>query len=205
MNRADTALACTLAALAGYVDALGYISTGGLFVAFMSGNSTVAGVAAARGLDHRVVVGIALVAAFVLGVVCAIWGGRRVPGWRMRFSLLLLAAGLGAAGLLHAVDQGTLAAVLLAWAMGTENTVFQRSGQPSTALTYMTGTLVRIGWRLAEVLDGGSLGPIGFDLLLWFGMMAGAGLGSALFLVIGIEAVWVAALVALLLAALRRN
>ncbi|MFZ1966902.1 MAG: DUF1275 family protein, partial [Bradyrhizobium sp.] len=40
----NIALACTLSALAGYVDGIGFIHLGGLFVSFMSGNSTRLGV-----------------------------------------------------------------------------------------------------------------------------------------------------------------
>ena len=37
-SRRNVALACALNALAGYVDAIGFLHRGGLFVAFMSGN-----------------------------------------------------------------------------------------------------------------------------------------------------------------------
>jgi uncharacterized membrane protein YoaK (UPF0700 family) len=36
-SRRDVALACALSALAGYVDGIGFIHLGGLFVSFMSG------------------------------------------------------------------------------------------------------------------------------------------------------------------------
>ena len=42
-------LACALSALAGYVDGIGYLHLGGLFVSFMSGNSTRLGVSLAAG------------------------------------------------------------------------------------------------------------------------------------------------------------
>ena len=41
-------LACALSALAGYVDGIGFIHLGGLFVSFMSGNSTRLGVSLAQ-------------------------------------------------------------------------------------------------------------------------------------------------------------
>ena len=39
-SRRNLLLACALSALAGYVDSIGYLHLGGLFVSFMSGNST---------------------------------------------------------------------------------------------------------------------------------------------------------------------
>jgi uncharacterized membrane protein YoaK (UPF0700 family) len=44
----NIALACALSALAGYVDGIGYLHLGGLFVSFMSGNSTRMGVSLAE-------------------------------------------------------------------------------------------------------------------------------------------------------------
>ena len=47
-----TALACALSALAGYVDGIGFLHLGGLFVSFMSGNSTRMGVSLAAGIGR---------------------------------------------------------------------------------------------------------------------------------------------------------
>ena len=43
-GRGEVALAVTLSAVAGYVDAIGFLKLGGFFVSFMSGNSTRLGV-----------------------------------------------------------------------------------------------------------------------------------------------------------------
>jgi uncharacterized membrane protein YoaK (UPF0700 family) len=48
-SRRDIALACALSALAGYVDGIGFLHLGGLFVSFMSGNSTRMGASLAEG------------------------------------------------------------------------------------------------------------------------------------------------------------
>jgi uncharacterized membrane protein YoaK (UPF0700 family) len=48
-SRRNIALACALSALAGYVDGIGFPHLGGLFVSFMSGNSTRMGVSLAEG------------------------------------------------------------------------------------------------------------------------------------------------------------
>lgn len=44
LNPNDRRIAVLLAALAGYLDAVGFIASGGFFVSFMTGNSTRAGV-----------------------------------------------------------------------------------------------------------------------------------------------------------------
>src|SRR5258708_31998701 len=48
-SRRNILLACALSALAGYVDGIGFLQLGGLFVSFMSGNSTRMGVSLAAG------------------------------------------------------------------------------------------------------------------------------------------------------------
>src|SRR5260370_17144070 len=48
-SRRNVTLACALSALAGYVDGIGFLHLGGLFVSFMSGNSTRMGVSLAAG------------------------------------------------------------------------------------------------------------------------------------------------------------
>ena len=51
-SRRNIALACALSALAGYVDGIGFLHLGGLFVSFMSGNSTRMGVSLAQGIGR---------------------------------------------------------------------------------------------------------------------------------------------------------
>ena len=47
-SRRNLALACALSAMAGYVDGIGFLHLGGLFVSFMSGNSARLGVSLAQ-------------------------------------------------------------------------------------------------------------------------------------------------------------
>jgi uncharacterized membrane protein YoaK (UPF0700 family) len=102
---------------------------------------------------------------------------------------LLISAALDTSGF-------TIAAVcLLAVAMGSENAVFQRDGEVTIGLTYMTGTLVKMGQRIAAAMLGGP--PLGFlrHFLLWLGLMAGAVCGAAAHRLIGLDAIWLAAAV----------
>jgi uncharacterized membrane protein YoaK (UPF0700 family) len=67
-DRRSRLLAIGLASLAGFVDAVGFIKMGGLFVAFMSGNSTRLAVGIASGAAAAFWPGL-LILIFVSGVV----------------------------------------------------------------------------------------------------------------------------------------
>ncbi len=66
-SRRNVALACALSALAGYVDGIGFLHLGGLFVSFMSGNSTRMGVSLAQGQWWNALEALGLIALFVTG------------------------------------------------------------------------------------------------------------------------------------------
>ena len=63
----NIALACALSAVAGYVDGIGFLHLGGLFVSFMSGNSTRMGVSLAEGQWLPAAAALGLIALFVIG------------------------------------------------------------------------------------------------------------------------------------------
>jgi len=169
--------AMCLSALAGFVDATGFVSTGGLFVSFMSGNSTRLAVAFAAG-SGVAFLAVALVASFVAGVVT----GAFVAGWipRRRKTAVLASSTTGlivAAGLVTSAYP-VAAALVLALAMGALNNVFLREGEVSVGVTYMTGTLVRAGQRMAGAIRGD--GPADWQpyLLLWGSLVTGAIAGA---------------------------
>lgn len=192
-------LAAGLSGLAGYVDAVAYISLGGFFVSFMSGNTTRLGVGVARGTQAGLVAA-GLIAMFVTGVMLGTLVRRFTP-WRHATSvlllvavLLLLAALLGQAGWLDA------AAVAMALAMGAENAVFERDGEVHIGLTYMTGTLVKLGQNLTDALLGGpSLAWLSY-LLLWMGLAGGAITGALVLPLLGFWTLAIASLAALVFA-----
>lgn len=191
--------AATLSALAGFVDAIGFVESGGFFVSFMSGNSTRFGVGLAGSLTHAALAG-GLILAFVTGVaggslVGHAAGERRAGAVLSAIGLLLLlAATLGIAGLPLA------ALALTAVAMGAENAIFEHEGEVRIGLTYMTGSLVRAGQGLAGIILGRPAGDWPWYLMLWGGFVAGAAAGTAAYPAAGLSALFAAAAIALALA-----
>ena len=185
-------LAGCLAAVAGYVDAIGFLKLGGLFVSFMSGNSTRLGVGLASHLPTAVTAA-ALIATFVLGATAgalvAEVAGRRRNVAVLGFVTVLLAFA-AASGSARSAGWPIAAMVL---AMGAENAVFQRGGEVSVGVTYMTGTLVKLGQRIAAAILGGNRWAWLPYLLLWVGLVLGAVAGAALYTVLGMSALWIAA------------
>lgn len=185
-------LAVLLAALAGYVDAAGFLASGGYFVSFMSGNSTRAGVGMAEGAGAA---GIAflLIACFVGGTVGGALLRRRLRHERRDGALLLAVAAMLALAAALPAGQRLPALGLLAAAMGALNLASEADGEVRVGLTYMTGTLVKLGLRIADALGGGARwGWLPF-LALWAALVAGGVLGALVWLAADGIALWLAA------------
>jgi uncharacterized membrane protein YoaK (UPF0700 family) len=185
-------LAINLAALAGFVDATGFLAGAGYFVSFMSGNTTRLAVDLADG-GPGLVPALAIVA-FVIGVIGGALVAMRSAASRkpavlaLVAALLLIAAVAGTAGLVRA------ALIPLAMAMGALNNVFQRDGEVAVGLTYMTGALVRLGQGLAARLAGRNSPGWSANLWLWLGLFSGAVAGAATFPALGLANAWLACL-----------
>ena len=80
--------------------------------------------------------------------------------------------------------------VAVVMAMGVENAVFQRKGDVGVGLTYMTGTLVRMGQRIATALHGGARWDWLPFLMLWLGLAVGGAIGAVSFLRFDVLALW---------------
>jgi len=194
----------SLAALAGFVDAIGFLLTGGFFVSFMSGNSTRLAVAAAQGSRLAILAG-GLVGSFLLGVIA----GAFVAGWnqdRRKTAVMAWSTGaLAIAAGLVTLRLPIAAALVFAGGMGILNNVFQREGEVSVGVTYMTGTLVRAGQRIAGAL--GKQGPSDWlpYLMLWASLVAGAIAGAFAASANLRLSSWIAALLCALMAIFARH
>jgi uncharacterized membrane protein YoaK (UPF0700 family) len=191
--------AACLSGLAGFTDASGFTLSGGFFVSFMSGNSTRLGVGIIESAAQAVTAS-SLIVSFVIGVAAG-----SVLGHKMRRArsaavlgtigiLLLLSAGFGSLHILPA------ALVLMAIAMGMENAIFEQDGQVRVGLTYMTGSLVKIGQAIAGIFLGRSSSGLSGFILLWTCFVAGAVAGAATTARLGLGAIWFSAAAAFLLA-----
>lgn len=199
LDRPSQVLAVCFALVAGFIDAVGFLITGGFFVSFMTGNTTRLAIGLSE-ISHDALVAAGLLLAFVFGVVTGASVGRlagrfkkpAIMGWVL-FCLL--------AALVAYLQIGVVWSVVpLALAMGAQNTVFADEGEVMVGTTYMTGNLVKMGKRITVALWGGDRwGWLPF-ILLWLGLVSGAVLGALSYQNIGVWALSIAVMATLVMA-----
>lgn len=189
-----------LTAVAGYVDAIGFLTLGHLFVSFMSGNSTQFAVNAAQGKWRDAALAGAIVGLFVAGVIAGRIIAIALKRWHAPVILLSEAA------LLVVVQtnllSGPLAITPLTIAMGLQNAALNRTPEGEISPTYVTGSLVHFGEKLVDSAFG--IRPRGEwlpYLLLWAGMFFGAGIGAFAHRSMGVTALIAPVAVLLVMAA----
>jgi len=174
-------------ALAGCVDAIGWLLLGGLFVSFMSGNSTQLAAALADGkwlLAGRIA---AVLASFFIGVFAgALW--RELARRRSQTGVFVLVAlMLGLSFLLVRFDGlEPLHLLPLSFAMGMLNNARRHIAGAAVGGTFVTGAFVAAAQGLAQWLLGRA-GPAAFApyALSWLALVIGALIGAALVLRLG--------------------
>ncbi|MCA6103569.1 YoaK family protein [Bradyrhizobium australafricanum] len=200
-SRRNLALACALSAMAGYVDGIGYLHLGGLFVSFMSGNSTRLGVTLAEGHWQHALEALELIVLFVAGAAAGSLIVLSALAHRQPLLLLVEAWLLTAAAVAYAYGLPNAAVAAIVLAMGLENAVFQLEGGAGLGLTYVTGALVKAGQLIAAALTGGAPWAWLPNLLLWAALVAGALAGALAYHWINLGAIWFAAATAFALSA----
>lgn len=201
-GRRATTAGYLLTAIAGWVDAQGFLALKGVFVSFMSGNTTLLGVFAAQenwaqARPVALVIGLFLAGGFLGAVLSGAVGRRGIQ------AVLLLEAAILAAALAVAVGFGaTAAAVILALAMGVQNAAVVATGPVKAGATYVTGTLVSAGLELGKLAGGtGSRKVLAAHLTTWAALFAGVAAGALADRAFGISALIVPCAAAFALAA----
>ena len=188
--------AAILAALAGMVDVIGYLHLRGLFISFMSGNSTQLAAALGQG-DFAGATAIAeLIGLFVIGAAAGQMLAYFTGRWHMTAVLIGVALLLAVAAVLRTASEP------MVFAMGAMNAAMHRAGKIPVSLTFVTGLLVRFGQGLGNFL---TRRVTGWSWLAqaapWVGMIAGATIGAAAYMGIGEQAIWLPIALAVALSA----
>lgn len=166
-------------ALAGCVDAIGWLRFEQLFVSFISGTSTMLGIATAEGHAARAAALATVIGLFAAGALLGAVLGAAAGRWRSTAVLGLVAALLAAALLAPATGTAELppAAWAMVPAMGMLNTALPGLG----GITFVTGALSRAMEGLVQALLGRARhGAWAQQAACWGAMAAGALLGARL-------------------------
>jgi uncharacterized membrane protein YoaK (UPF0700 family) len=168
-----------LTLIAGWVDAVGYLSLKGFFVSFMSGNTTQLGLNVGAGDVSGIATAAILISSFIAG---GFLGAVISAAGKSRDAIILAVEGLfilGAVAIAHRIGAGIVFAALLALSMGLQNAA-AASGPVSAGLTYVTGTLVKVGQELGKLAVGlGSVGIFLGNLASWIALLIGVVLGAS--------------------------
>ena len=189
-NRTRFGLGLLLTALAGWIDAIGFISLGGFYVSFMSGNTTQLGIGLTRFDMSLVRLPAVLLACFVLGAFAGTLLHSLSGRWHLPAILLLEGVLLGLALAFSFFQTPTLGATApLAIAMGTQNAALRSGRGHRIGGTFVTGTVFGLGEKLALwcLRRGGPL-PAFRHALGWLALAAGAAAGTWAFATDGLLA-----------------
>jgi uncharacterized membrane protein YoaK (UPF0700 family) len=145
-------LALCLVLIAGYLDGYGLLVLG-TYVSFMSGNTTMAGVRAGQANFLAAFYPVIAIMSFVSGSLVGnvMTHSRLRHAHRILFglivALLIIVLQLGSHGAFKNVS-----IALLSFGTGMVNPILSQIGAESVSLTFMTGTLSKIGSHLALAL-----------------------------------------------------
>lgn len=178
LNRRSIALAVSLSALAGFVDAMGFLTTKGFFISFMSGNSTRLGVAVGKNNIENMFIAGGVIGCFVGGVILGTLIASKSKNRKRARVLLTVSILLAIATFAWTFKIPHVGLVAMVMAMGAENAVFQQKGETNIGLTYMTGALVKCGQRIAAIFEGAPKREWAPYALLWAGLVCGAAFGT---------------------------
>ncbi len=144
--------AVVLTCVAGYVDAIGYLRLGSIYLANMSGNSVSVGIHAARLDGYEVWRHGWPILSYVIGLlssrILVSWGAHRRRTWVISAAFAIECAALAA---FLAIGRGTIGVFLVALAMGVQAATLSRFNGVSIYTSFVTGSLVKMAAAAADV------------------------------------------------------
>jgi uncharacterized membrane protein YoaK (UPF0700 family) len=187
----EARLSWVLAALAGVLGATAFTHSAGYFVTFMTGNAQRAVLGYFRDDVLLAVTAGLLLLSFVAGVVVASVCRRHFWVAHPHGPTMLATLSLFAATLVDVIDEGWEEMqldfppiMLVAFGIGALNTSFVKDGEVSVPLSYVTGTLVKMGQGIERHIAGGDVSDWLGYFLLFVGFILGATLGGAISLLV---------------------
>ncbi len=142
------------AALAGWVDAIGFVYLGSFYLSFMSGNTTRIAVASTAGEWGAFLKGGGIILSFFAGAFAGTLAADASGRFRLPVLLMSELALFCAAIWLTQTTPGLLALLPVAAAMGMQNDLRQRAAHADVGKTFVTGSLFGAGQSLARALTG---------------------------------------------------
>ena len=180
-----------LAVLAGVLGATAFTHSAGYFVTFMTGNAQRAVLGYFRGEVLVSVTAAVLLLCFVAGVVVASMCRRRFWAGHPHGPIVLTTLSLLAATALDVLDQGWEEnfldfppIMLVVFGIGALNTSFVKDGEVSVPLSYVTGTLVKLGQGIERHIAGGKASDWLGYFLLFVSFASGAAVGGGISVVV---------------------
>lgn len=188
----EARLSWVLAGLAGLLGAAAFTHSAGYFVTFMTGNSERAVLGFFRDEQWLSISAALLLATFVIGVVVASLCRRHFWLDHPHGPTVLTTACLAVAATVDFFVDGWsnhqvsfIPVLFVTLGIGALNTSFVNNGEVSIPLSYVTGTLVKLGQGIERHLSGGEAADWLGYFLLWGSFVAGAVAGGCISLVIG--------------------
>lgn len=187
----EMVLAATLSALAGATGAAAWLYTSGWYVTFMTGNSERLVLEHYKG-EHVAALGaLATIGVFVAGVITAtlarvyIWRKARHAATLVTMTSTIAAWAYDLVTVTEGKVFGIAPVLCLAFGLGALNTSISRRGEVVMPLSYVTGTLVKIGQgaglHMSRIKAWGWV-P---HFTTYLGFLLGAGVGGAIFSAMG--------------------
>ncbi|OBG74877.1 hypothetical protein A5714_12055 [Mycobacterium sp. E2462] len=198
----EARLSWLLAALAGVLGATAFTHSAGYFVTFMTGNAQRAVLGYFRDDVWLSISAGLLLLCFVAGVVVASVCRRHFWVAHPHGPTVLTTVSLIAATVVDVIDEGWeenfldfAPIMLVVFGVGALNTSFVKDGEVSVPLSYVTGTLVKMGQGIERHLAGGTAADWLGYFLLFSSFVLGATLGGLISLVVNGTAMLVVAAV----------